>query len=94
LEGNHGSQETLSIKNWFTTKTYVEEIAEWSNTWNTGYDAYYPDMLAFWRDIYDLTPPGSTPAPTQEPGMSAEDYAAVLERYEKEQAFLQRQKEN
>ncbi len=89
-----GSQEILSIKNWFTTKTYVEEIAEWSNTWNTGYDAYYPDMLAFWRGIYDLTSPGSTPAPTQEPGMSVEDYAVVLERYEKEQAFLQRQKEN
>jgi hypothetical protein len=28
------------------------EIDEWSDTFNTGYDAYYADMLAFWPLIY------------------------------------------
>lgn len=29
-----------------------EELAKWESTWTTGYDAYYADMLAFWREIY------------------------------------------
>lgn len=31
----------------------LEEIEEWQNTWNTGYDCYYADLLAFWHLIYD-----------------------------------------
>lgn len=37
----------------FVLKSHAEEIAEWQTTWNTGYDNYYADMLAFWRLIYD-----------------------------------------
>lgn len=29
-----------------------DEIALWEHTWSTGYDAYYADMLAFWRLVY------------------------------------------
>ena len=29
----------------------AEEL--YNATWNTGYDAYYADMLSFWRDIYN-----------------------------------------
>lgn len=41
-------------KNLFQTKSYVELISEWQDTWNTGYDQYYADILAFWRLIYDI----------------------------------------
>lgn len=33
-----------------------KEIAAWDTTWDTGYDAYYADMLHFWRDIYNPDP--------------------------------------
>lgn len=33
--------------------TLVQEIEKWQNTWNTGYDCYYADMLAFWHLIND-----------------------------------------
>lgn len=36
------------------SKTIEQEMVEWESTWNTGYDAYYADMLAFWREIYNL----------------------------------------
>jgi len=29
-----------------------DEVALWENTFNTGYDAYYADMLEFWPKIY------------------------------------------
>lgn len=35
------------------SKTIEQEMAEWESTWDTGYDAYYADMLAFWREIYN-----------------------------------------
>lgn len=35
------------------SKTIEQEMAEWEATWDTGYDAYYADMLAFWREIYN-----------------------------------------
>lgn len=44
-------------KGLFETKTYVELITDWQNTWNTGYDQYYADMLAFWRLIYETRSP-------------------------------------
>ena len=40
----------------FETKSFIAEIEEWQNTWNTGYDHYYADMLAFWRLLYDNRP--------------------------------------
>ena len=30
-----------------------KEIIDWNSTWGTKYDAYYTDMLTFWRDIYN-----------------------------------------
>lgn len=30
-----------------------EKLSLWENTWNTGYIAYYTDMLDFWRLLYD-----------------------------------------
>lgn len=41
-------------KNYAVKETLVEEIELWQNTWNTGYDCYYADMLAFWHLIYDM----------------------------------------
>lgn len=32
------------------------EIQEWQQTFNTGYESYYSDMLAFWPEIYKLGP--------------------------------------
>lgn len=37
----------------FESKSFLTEIEEWQNTWNTGYDHYYTDMLGFWRLLYD-----------------------------------------
>ena len=31
----------------------VEAEELYLSTWNSGYDAYYADMLSFWRDIYN-----------------------------------------
>ena len=45
-----------SDKNLFMTSTHIELIDKWQNTWNTGYDYCYADMLAFWRLIYDNRP--------------------------------------
>ena len=86
--------KTKGDKNDFTHKTFVEEIEEWQNTWNTGYDAYYPDMLAFWRDLYDLKLPGEVPQPIMEPGMSAEDFNVLWKQYREEVDFLARQNTN
>ena len=30
----------------------VERLQQWRDLWNTGYDAYYTDMLEFWRTLY------------------------------------------
>ena len=40
-------------ENLFMTSSYVQLIEKWQNTWNTGYDYCYADLLAFWRLIYD-----------------------------------------
>lgn len=37
----------------FMDSTHIELIDKWQNTWNTGYDYCYADMLAFWRLVYD-----------------------------------------
>jgi len=37
----------------FMSSTHIELIDKWQNTWNTGYDYCYADMLAFWRLVYD-----------------------------------------
>lgn len=37
----------------FSDTPYLEAIQQWESCWNTGYDAYYSDFLAFWRLIYD-----------------------------------------
>jgi len=29
-----------------------DELALWQNTFSTGYDAYYADILEFWPKIY------------------------------------------
>lgn len=86
--------KTKSNPRWFTTKTYVQEIEEWQNTWNTGYDAYYPDMLAFWRDIYDLKTPSEVEPPETNPSMSAEELRELYKKYDEEVKFLQRQGNN
>lgn len=86
--------KTKSNPRWFTPKTYVQEIEEWQNTWNTGYDAYYPDMLAFWRDIYDLTLPGEIEPPQTNASMSAEELRALYDAYDKKVKFLERQVAN
>lgn len=41
-------------KNYAVDMTIVEEIEMWQKTWDTGYDCYYADMLAFWHLIYDM----------------------------------------
>lgn len=41
-------------KDYAVEKTLIEEIELWQNTWDTGYDCYYADMLAFWHLIYDM----------------------------------------
>lgn len=41
-------------KDYAVKKNLIEEIDLWQNTWNTGYDCYYADMLAFWHLIYDI----------------------------------------
>ena len=38
------------------TKDLIEEIKEWQQTYVTGYEAYYADMLAFWRYMYKISP--------------------------------------
>ena len=86
--------KTKGNKNDFTHKTYVEEIEEWQNTWNTGYDAYYPDMLAFWRNLYDLTLPGEVEQPILEAGMSTEDFNLLWQQYRKKVNFLEKQSRN
>lgn len=40
-------------KKYAVAATLIEEIEKWQETWNTGYDCYYADMLAFWHLIYD-----------------------------------------
>lgn len=40
----------------FMSSTHIELIDKWQNTWNTGYDYCYADMLAFWRLVYDNRP--------------------------------------
>ena len=35
-------------------ESLTAEIEKWQDTWNTGYDCYYADMLAFWHLIYDM----------------------------------------
>ena len=42
-----GKVPLMSVK-----ETLEQELALWESTWNTGYDAYYADMLSFWREIY------------------------------------------
>lgn len=42
-----GKVPLMSVK-----ETLEQELALWESTWNTGYDAYYADMLGFWREIY------------------------------------------
>lgn len=39
--------------------TLTQEIEKWKNTWNTGYDCYYADMLAFWHLINDRRSPSA-----------------------------------
>lgn len=37
-------------------KTAQDELDAWQDTYNTGYDAYYVDMLAFWPQLYRTVP--------------------------------------
>lgn len=37
-------------------KIAQDELDAWQKTFNTGYDAYYADMLAFWPQLYRTTP--------------------------------------
>ena len=65
LDNNHyrGKLEDLSktikeegvnaIKADETLADVVEAEELYLSTWNSGYDAYYADMLSFWRDIYN-----------------------------------------
>ena len=34
----------------------AEEIKEWQQTYNTGYESYYTDILGFWRYMYKVEP--------------------------------------
>ena len=47
---------TEETKDNFMSSTHIELIEQWQNTWNTGYDYCYADLLAFWRLIYDNRP--------------------------------------
>ena len=44
----------------YAEKAYLDiaqdELTAWENTFNTGYDAYYADMLGFWPQLYRTSP--------------------------------------
>lgn len=47
---------TTKNKNLFEHKSFISQIEDWQQTWNTGYDHYYTDLLGFWRLLYDNRP--------------------------------------
>lgn len=49
---------TDATKKEFMASSHLGLIDQWQNTWNTGYDYCYADLLAFWRLVYDNRPVG------------------------------------
>ncbi len=51
-------EDEQTVIAYYTSGNQIEdmrrEIDEWQDTFNTGYDAYYADMLQFWPNLYRI----------------------------------------
>lgn len=62
-----------------------EELTAWENTWNTGYDAYYPEFLDIyrWRALYCSKDERPYKMVINEEGVEEKKYMMELEEYNK-----------